>query len=513
MTGSFLVKLFKDTYLDSVLQLMGTRAMEGMPGVAWAAAAMSTAANTQTLSGRGFSSDDLAGASPGDLFIAVEAADDETAASAAAEAEIVMFAARKGRDTGGQAAPRSLEEALRQQPASNIAVISVPGDYAALEAHKALGLGLDVLLFSDNVSRQDEIELKQHARLRDRLLMGPGAGTAMLGGVGLAFANDVSNGRVGVIAAAGTGAQEAMALLDRWGVGVSFVIGLGGRDLNEDIGGRMARQAIEYLKHDAGTDVILFVSKPPAPSVAREVLALAGGTPLIAAFMGVDTSMPVPPGVLVVDTLEGGVVKAVEALGQVPPDTTSLLGPSIVEAIARVDADRTTIRGLYSGGTLCYEALVLLGRHFGPVYSNTPVDKALGMPAPEHSSILLDLGEEEYTKGRPHPMIDPQARVELLTELADDPDVAVIVMDVVLGYGSHPDPAGVLAPVCMRLMADGGPQVVTYVLGTEGDPQGYRAQVDLLTAAGCIVTETAARAALAAAAIAARQPGIASVAL
>jgi FdrA protein len=513
VTSSHSVKVFKDTYLDSVLQLMGTRAMESMPGVAWAAVAMSTAANVETVSGRGFASDDLADASPGDLLIAVEAIDDDTAARATAEAEAVMFAARKGRDSSGVAAPRSLDEALRQQPASNIAVISVPGDYAALEAHKALGRGLDVLLFSDNVSRQDEIELKEHALLRDRLLMGPGAGTAMLGGVGLAFANVVGNGRVGVIAAAGTGAQEAMALLDRWGVGVSHVIGLGGRDLNEDIGGRMARQAIEYLKGDAGTDVILFVSKPPSPRVAHDVLALAEGTPLIAAFMGVDTSMSVPTGVVVADTLEGGVVKAVEALGLVPPDTTSLVGPSIADAIARVDPDRTTIRGLYSGGTLCYEALVLLGRHFGPVYSNTPVDKALGMPAPEHSSILLDLGEEEYTKGRPHPMIDPLARVEMLEELAEDRDVAVIVMDVVLGYGSHPDPGGVLAPVCARLMADGGPQVVTYVLGTDGDPQGYQAQVGVLAAAGCMVTETAARAALASAAIAARQPRVATVPL
>lgn len=513
MTPVQSVKLFKDTYLDSVLQLMGTRAMEGMSGVGWAAVAMSTAANVETLSERGFPSTELAGASPGDLFIAVEAVDEQTAASATGEAEVVMFSARQGRDTSGQAAPRSLEEALRQQPASNIAVISVPGDYAALEAHKALASGLDVLLFSDNVSRQDEIELKEHARLRDRLLMGPGAGTAMLGGVGLAFANVVRSGPVGVIAAAGTGAQEAMALLDRWGVGVSHVIGLGGRDLNEDIGGRMARQAIAYLKADPGTEVILFVSKPPAADVARDVLALADGTPLIAAFMGVDTGMPVPTGVVVTDTLEGGVVKALEALGRVPPDTTSLVGPSLDDAIARVDADRTTIRGLYSGGTLCYEALVLLGRHFGAVYSNTPVDKTLRTPAPEHSSILLDLGEEEYTKGRPHPMIDPQARVEMLEELVDDDDVAVIVMDVVLGYGSHPDPAGVLAPVCARIMADGGPQVVTYVLGTDGDPQHYQAQVDVLTAVGCIVTETAARAALASAAIAARKPGVASVSL
>jgi FdrA protein len=170
----------------------------------------------------------------------------------------------------------------------------------------------------------------------------------------------------------------------------------------------------------------------------------------------------------------------------------------------RLPSTRTTVRGLYSGGTLCYEALVLLGRELGtPVYSNTPLDKAYGLPAPDGAHVCLDLGEEEYTKGRPHPMIDPEARLEMLRETGDD--VAVVLLDVVLGHGSHPDPAGLLAPVCAEVMADGGPQVVAYVLGTDADPQGYSAQVDTLTAAGCIVTETAARAALVAARIVRRE--------
>ena len=511
MTETRSFTLIPRTYLDSVLQLMGTRAMEEMAGVGWAAVAMSTAANIETLTGRGFLAPALATATPGDLFIAVEATDSAVAAEATAAAEALMFAARSQRASTTAEAPTSLDDAIALQPSSNIAIISVPGDYAALEAHKALAKGLDVLLFSDNVSRTDEIALKDHAKLRDRLLMGPGAGTAMLGGVGLAFANVVSRGPVGVIAAAGTGAQEAMALLDRWGVGVSHVIGLGGRDLNADIDGRMAEMAIEYLNADEATDVILFVSKPPAATVVSKVLTLAKNTPMVASFMGADTAIDTPPGVIVTDTLEGGVVAALGVLGRTPPDTTSVRGPSVAEATARLSPARTTIRGLYSGGTLCYEALVLLGRHFGAVHSNIAIDKSLHTPAPAHSSILLDLGEEEYTKGRPHPMIDPQARVELLEEAGRDPDVAVIVMDVVLGYGSHPDPAGVLAPICQRIMAGGGPQVVTYVLGTEGDPQHYGSQVAALVEAGCIVTETAARAALVCAAIAARSPEIATV--
>ncbi|CAB4751542.1 unannotated protein [freshwater metagenome] len=505
MTAVYSVRLLKDTYLDSVLQMTGTRILEECEGVSWGSAAMATSANIDTLVQRGFDVSDLAGAKPGDLFIAVEATDDAVASAAAALAETAMFSSRRATAADAQALPTSLDEALRLQPSANIAIISVPGDYAALEANKALGRGLDVLLFSDNVSRADEIALKEHAAARERLLMGPGAGTAMLAGTGLAFANVVSPGPVGVIAAAGTGAQEAMALLDRWGIGVSQVIGLGGRDLNEDIGGRMAALAIAALKSDPLTDVILFVSKPPAPHVAEYVMSLAQGIPMVAAFMGIDPTTKTPDGVVLADTLEGGVVRIMELLGQAVPDTTVTFGPSVSDVIDRLPPERTHIRGLFSGGTLCYEALVLLGRTFPlPVYSNTPIDKLLALPAPSGSSVLLDLGEEEYTNGRPHPMIDPEARIEQLEQAAADPTVGVILLDVVLGYGAHPDPAGVLVPVVQKIMANGGPQVVAYVLGTDKDPQNYAAQVATLVDAGCLVTETNARAALVAGAIASR---------
>ncbi len=501
------VRLFPDTYLDSVLQMSGTRVMDQREGITWASAAMGTAANIATLLERGFSKNDLASVKPGDLFIAVEADDEETAVSAATAAEHKMFSARAKNASATDLIPKSLDEALRIEPRSNIAIVSVPGEYAALEANKALARGMDVLLFSDGVSREDEIALKDHAAARGRFVMGPGAGTALLAHTGLAFANVVMAGPVGVVTAAGTGAQEVMSLLDRWGVGVSHVIGLGGRDLNEDINGRMAALAISALKDDPLTEVILFVSKLPSPRVAREVMDLAAGVPMVVAFMGVDTKMATPSGVVISDTLEGGVVRTLELLGKTPPDTTGLKGPSVEAVISKLRPEQSAIHGLYSGGTLCYEALVLLGRTFDrPVYSNTPIDKNLHTPAPAGASLLLDLGEEEYTKGRPHPMIDPEARVEILEISGGDPSVAVIVMDVVLGHGSHPDPAGILAPICARIMANGGPQIVTYVLGTSGDPQIYSSQVAKLVEAGCIVTETAARAALVAGSIAARNP-------
>lgn len=499
--------LFPDTYLDSVLLMSGTRAMEQVPGVTWAAAAMATAANLETLAQRGFRHPEIGTAKPNDLFVAIEADADPTVEVAVAQAREVLFAPRTPVGSSEKAAPRSIDEALEYQPETTIAVISVPGDYAALEAHAALARGLDVLLFSDNVSREDEIALKEHAAARHRLVMGPGAGTAHLGGVGLGFANAVGSGRVGVAAAAGTGAQEAMSLLDRWGVGVSHVIGLGGRDLNADINGRMAALAVSALEDDPQTDIILMVSKPPAPQVATAILDREHPTPMAAAFMGISETGP-RSGAVVSDTLEGGVVATLELLGRDVPDLFAIHGPQPTEVIDRLETRRTSIQGIYSGGTLCYEALVLLGRTFPrPVYSNIPLDKSLGLPAPTGASILLDLGEEEYTQGRPHPMIDPSLRLDMLEQLVGDTDVAVVLLDVVLGHGSHPDPAGVLAPVLAQFHASGA-QVVAYVLGTTRDPQGYERQVDTLVEAGCMVTETNARAALLAAAIAGRDPGI-----
>lgn len=497
------VKVFADTYLDSVLQLSGTRTMFDVEGVEWAAAAMATPANVDILLGQGFDKDQLGTVSGNDLFLAVRAADDEVVEKALEAGEQALFAARTGGGpTADERPARTLDEALVLHPGTNVAVVSVPGDYAALEAHKALTAGMHVLLFSDNVSVEDEIELKDRAAEVGRLLMGPGAGTAMLGGIGLGFANVVEPGRVGVIAAAGTGAQEAMCLLDRWGAGVSHVIGLGGRDLTDAIDGRMAKLAVTAMRDDPATDAILLVSKPPSARVAKAVVDLAGDTPLVASLVGLEDPLDLPPGVEVVTTLEEGVVRALATVGLEAPDPSAGLAEQVESAIARLPERRRLVRGLFSGGTLCYESLVILSRLLGPVYSNTPIDKRYGLPAPDDAHVCLDLGEEEYTKGRPHPMIDPEARVELLRQEGADPNAAVILLDVVLGHGSHADPAGELAPVCAEVMQGGeGPQVVAYVLGTEGDPQGFEGQRAKLRDAGCVVTETAARASRAAAAI------------
>ncbi len=492
------VRVVGDSYVDSVLQMAGTRAMRAEPGVDWAAAAMGTPANVETLRAEGFTDEVLSAVGANDLVLAVRADDAPTVEKALQAGDAALFAARPPSDDSGPGPARTLHGALARQPDSTVAVVSVPGDYAPLETHKALTAGLDVLLFSDNVSLEQEIELKDRAIGLGRLVMGPGAGTAMLGGVGLGFANVVKPGRVGVVAAAGTGAQEAMSLLDRWGAGVSAVVGLGGRDLSEAVGGRMAKQAIAALRADDDTDVILLVSKPPAPSVAREVVAAAGDTPLVAALIG----LPGSP------TLESGVLATLDLLGLPRPDLVGDLEQQVRDAMPLVADERRAVRGLYSGGTLCYEAQVVLSELLGPVYSNAPLDPDLRPPYPAGAHVCLDLGEEEYTAGRPHPMIDPEARISLLRSQRDDPAVAVVLLDVVLGYGSHPDPGGALAPVCAEVMRDGGPRVVAYCLGTDQDPQDLAAQRRALRDAGCIVTETAARAALAAAALALRDPSL-----
>jgi len=502
---SVAITFFRDTYIDSVVQLRGMRAMREIDGVDWASAAMATPANVETLRAEGVEPEQVADAGVNDLFLAVRAVSEDVAADALAAGKSAVRSSTTAGDDDGQpeAARFSLRDAVHARPEANVAVVSVPGEYAALAAHQALSAGLHVLLFSDNVPLDKEVALKDHALGRGLLVMGPGAGTAMLGGTGLGFANAVSPGRVGIVAAAGTGAQESMALLDRWGAGVSQVIGVGGRDMSAEVGGRMTRAAIAALREDPATDVILFVSKPPAPDVATAILATAEGTDLVAALIGLEPGFPAPPGVVLADTLEAGVTATLGLLDMAAPDTTTrTLGPRVEDARERIGAERSLVRGLFSGGTLCYESLVVLGRTIGEVRSNTPINTDWGLPAPDGSHQCLDLGEEEYTRGRPHPMIDPAARIELLHEHGADPQVAAIIIDVVLGYGANPDPAEVLGPACESVMADGGPQVVAYVLGGVQDPQGFTGQRDRLLQAGCIVTETAARASLVAAAIA-----------
>jgi FdrA protein len=504
------VRRHADTYIDSVLLLTATRAMQDVDGISWATAIMATPANVEAVRAQGVIDPLLDELGASDLLLAVlgTGAAIDSALAAGDDALRGERVSAGGGDARAAGPARDLDVAVRGLPGANVAIVSVPGPYAALEAHKALRAGLDVLLFSDNVSLEDEIELKDHAAQVGRLVMGPGAGTAALGGCGLGFANVVRRGRVGVVAAAGTGAQEAMSLLDRWGEGVTQVIGVGGRDLSSAVGGRMAAQAVRALDRDPATEIILLVSKPPSPDAARAVVEAAVTTPIVAALVGLREDAEIDGAAAVARTLEGGVRATLDALGRAVPDDGTPLRAEVERALAGLDPGRTLVRGVYSGGTLCYEALTVLEPWLGPVWSNTPLDERHHVPAPPGAHTCLDLGEEEYTSGRPHPMIDPEARLEVLREVADEPDVAVVVLDVVLGYGSHPDPAALLAPACAALGGPTGPRVTVYLLGTDGDPQDLSRQRAAFREAGAVVAPTGARAALAAAAIARRDAAV-----
>ena len=502
-------EVIADCYVDSVRLLEATRAMREAPGVDWAWGLMATPANLAVLAAEGLA-EGLGDASANDLVLAVRGSDGQVAAALEVGRQALFEAADSGDSTGaGAAAPRpaSLDDALAAAPAANVAVVSVPGPYAALEAHKALTRGLDVLLFSDNVPVADEVGLKRRARSLGRLVMGPGAGTAALGGLGLGFSNRVAPGPVGVVAAAGTGAQETMSLLDRWGSGVTHVIGVGGRDLSEQVGGLMAEAALEALDHHRGTELTLLVSKPPAPSAAERLLGRPRNKPIVAALIGLERPVATAPGVTVCNTLEQGVVEALARLGCSGSDPVGSLDTEVARLSTALEVSRRRMVGLFSGGTLAYEAMTIASRHIGPVFSNTPLEAAWALPAPPDGHMCLDMGEEEFTVGRPHPMIDPDARLEVLRDQVSDPALAAVLLDVVIGDGAHRDPAALLAPATAEIV-ESGAAVVAYVLGTDRDPQHFEQQRSIMREAGCIVAETNARAALAAAALVNRDPAL-----
>jgi FdrA protein len=510
-----LVRVRAESYVDSVRLMSARRSMGDVDGTGLVAAVMGTRANRDDLVGQGFDPSDMDGVGANDLVLAVEAEQEEAARAALDAAEATLRGANQGSRTAatadGQRHPRTLEQAVATLDGANVALISVPADYAVLEAHKALTAGLHVLLFSSGITVDDEIELKDRGRRLGLLVMGPDAGTAMLGRVGLGFANVVDHGPVGVVAAAGTGAQEVMTLLHRWGAGSSHVIGVGGRDTSAAVDGAMTRMALRALRDDDATEVLLLVSKPPSPEVARMLLGEFDGMPAVAAFVGLEPdTLPAPRGVRLAATLEQAALATLAALGRDQPELGAGMAALADHALEGLHDERAAVRGLFSGGTLCYEAMVLAARRLGAVHSNTPLEQDWGLPAPDGAHIFLDLGAEEFTRGRPHPMIDPEPRVDALREHGDDPATAVVLLDVVLGYGAHPDPAGVLAPACAEITARRDPPaVVAYVLGTADDPQDLVAQREQLADAGCVLAPTNARAALLATAIASRRPDIA----
>ena len=395
-------------------------------------------------------------------------------------------------------------------PAANLALISTPGDYAAAEAMKALHLGLNVMLFSNNVALEDEIALKRYAGAHGLMVMGPDCGTAILGGIPLGFANVVRRGDIGLVSASGSGLQQVTCLIDQLGHGVSQAIGTGGRDLRTEVGGLTMHQGLDALAGHAGTRVIVLISKPPAPEVAVHVLESArqAGKPVVVNFLGADPKVLAASNLHAAKTLEDAAVTAVALAAGRQPDDVGFAALSV--DVPRPGPAQRYVRGLYSGGTFCSEAALLLSEHVAPVYSNTPIGGAEPLADIWHSRAhtLIDLGDDVFTRGRPHPMIDHRLRNERIAIEARDPQTAVLLLDVVLGYGSHPDPAAAMAPAVAAAIAQAAEAgrrlaVIGFVCGTEADPQDLKRQQATLTEAGMILTKTNAQAVRLAARIAA----------
>ena len=472
-----------DTYRDSVELMRVAALLERLASVSRAALMMATPANRELLSGAGLLDATAAAAGPNDLVVAVAATDKAAVERALAEASRLLDEqATVSTPAGEKRPPGSIAEATGELAHANLAIISTPGSYATAEALKALKRGLHVFIFSDNVPVADELELKRLAAKKNLLVMGPDCGTAILDGVPLGFANAVRRGRIGLVGASGTGLQQVSCLVHQLGEGLSQVVGVGSHDLDERVGGLMMQAAVERLAVDPGTRVIVLVSKPPAPAVARRILDVArkSGKPVVVNFLGGDADAIRQGGAVASATLEDAARDAVALARGTRARVT------VPSRVARAKARRFAkgqllIHGLYSGGTLGQEAAIIL--------------TSLGV---KHA--VVDLGDDEYTVGRPHPMIDFRLRNERIVAAAKEPATAVILLDVVLGYGAHPDPAGALVPaiVAARKIATKGRRglvIVASVCGTGDDPQNLEKQERALTEAGVMLAPSNAEAA------------------
>ncbi len=470
------VDLRRGAYHDSVTLLQVSRTVADVEGVEAAQVAMTTELNVEVLTGMGFEIPE--GAGPNDLVVAVRAIDEDAVAAglAAAAAALSAKAAPSG-GFGDAPAPRTTSGAVRVGGAE-LALISVPGRYATAEALDAISAGASVMLFSDNVPVEDEVRLKDAAAAADVLVMGPDCGTAVVGGVALGFANVVEAGPIGMVAASGTGAQQVMCLLDAAGVGISHCLGVGGRDLKTAVGGRSTRQALAALAADPATTSIVVVSKPPDEGVLTDLEAYAAGLGLPVRWATLGAGRP---------DLTTALEAVLEAEGREVPEWPKWLSDSDPEP-GSVDG---SLRGLFCGGTLADEAMLIAADSLGDIRSNIPLreDLALGSDLKDSGHLVIDFGDDGLTQGRAHPMIDPTLRMERIAAEAQDPTCGVLLLDLVLGFGAHQDPAADLADAIRAAKEAAARElpVVVAVIGTDGDPQGLTRTCETLAAAGASV--------------------------
>ena len=497
-------------YSDSVsLMRMGNQA-KALPGVADVLVGMATELNKELLEAMGCMTEDAMKAGPNDLLIGILAQAEEALHSAVEEVDALLQNKKRasGKEKQG-AIYETISDAVEQGEGYNLAVISVPGAYAARECRIALQNGLNVFLFSDNVSVEDEIRLKQLANERRLFLMGPDCGTAILNGVPLGFANAVRKGNIGIAAASGTGLQHVTALLHHMGAGISQAIGTGGRDLSAKVGGRTMLFALDALAEDEETKVVMILSKPPAPEVAEAVLEKAKGMqkPVVLCLFGRELKGDLGDITLCADMEQAAATAAQLSLGHPVELNDSHFNRAPVEAFQKQRRpEQRYVRGIFGGGTVCDEAMVTFRIRGIPICSNIPLSKEEALLDIHRSegNTFLDMGDDYFTRGKPHPMIEPSLRNKRIVADALLPDTAVMLLDVELGYGCHPDPAGVLLEAVREAKSKlQGRELlwIASVIGTPGDPQGYEEQMQKLADAGFVVTLSNVRAASLAASV------------
>ncbi|MBI4252537.1 MAG: hypothetical protein HY618_08765 [Candidatus Tectomicrobia bacterium] len=508
-----LARVLPGVYQDSIKLMRISSAASAHPGVRQAMAVLGTPVNLEQLQAAGLDPGEARGAGPNDLVLAVLAESEAVAAEILREMEAALTTRPPGGAPGaGQPASfSSLDAALGADPGINLALLSIPGPWVRREAERALRKGLHCLIFSDNVSLEDEVALKRLGRERGLLVMGPDCGTCHIAGVGLGFCNVVRPGPIGIVGAAGTGIQEALAAIDRAGGGIRCALGTGGRDVTDAVAGLAMTDAIRFLAADPAAQALLILGKPPGPGAMKAILGAIGdsGKPAVVHFVGADSSAIQrayggKTSLCVAGTLsEAGRLAVSLAKGSAPAPSAQppqdLLSKVTAWAWRGKGSRRKFLRGLYAGGTLCAEAQAILRKTLGTIHSNAPLAKADKLADPEVSlgHTVIDLGDDRFTRGRPHPMIEPSLRERRMLREAGDPETAVLLFDVVLGLGAHPDPGGEAAKTVAEARRQ-NPDVLYLcsVTGTAGDPQGLEAQRRKLEAAGAVVAGTHAEACL-----------------
>ncbi|MCJ7667557.1 MAG: acyl-CoA synthetase FdrA [Anaerolineae bacterium] len=497
----------RNLYFDSVFLMQVAKRLSEEQGIEQVAALMGTEKNKRLLVGMGFEDAEILAAGPNDLIIALKGKSPSSLNAILDNADAWLLRKPSNLSKPGS---RTLAEALVRQPHANLVVISVPGDYAASEARMALERGLNVFLFSDNVPVEDELSLKQYARERGLIVMGPDCGTAIIAGVGVGFSNIVRRGPIGVIGAMGTGLQEFTTLVHKGGSGISHAIGTGSRDLSDAIGGISTLSALEALEADPHTEVIALLSKPPG---AKTLLLFVErlnrcSKPIVVCFLGIG-KYPSEMDIRLARarTLDEAAALATQMATGRPVGRTGVGSQELQALVARERAGMTPeqkyIRGIFAGGTFCYQAQQVMRDAGLVVHSNSPLDGVLGLADPLRSvaHTLVDMGAEMFTQGRPHPMIDATLCRERILAEAEDPQVAVLLVDFILGYNASPDPVGdlleTIAKAKLAASQRGGfLSVAASVCGTEDDPQDLRKEIRTLGEAGVVVLPSSAQAAL-----------------